>query len=50
MFDTVMDILRRKDYSVIESFALPAIKPLHGPVPRFLFGSAVGPYLEKSTG
>ncbi|MEW6670021.1 MAG: DEAD/DEAH box helicase, partial [Thermodesulfobacteriota bacterium] len=50
MYNTVIDLLRSNDYSVIESFALPATQPLHGPVPRFLFGSAVGPYLEQSTG
>jgi DEAD/DEAH box helicase domain-containing protein len=50
MYNAVRDLLNSNDYSLIESFTLPANQPLYGPVPRYLFVSRVGPYLEKSAG
>ncbi|MGH8195003.1 MAG: DEAD/DEAH box helicase [Woeseiaceae bacterium] len=46
MYESLRQILVSGDYSVVESFELPARPAIFRPVPRFLFESAVGQHLE----
>ena len=49
MFDTVRDILDSGDFSVVERFDLPERPARYASIPRFLFASCIGPYLDRQS-
>ncbi len=50
MYDALTNLLKSGAYSVVESFDLTPRSAVFRPVPRLLFGSAVGRYLEAGVG
>jgi DEAD/DEAH box helicase domain-containing protein len=49
MYQALMALLAEGDYSVAESFVLPARQARYRPIPRFLLDSRVGLYLRRAT-
>ena len=47
MYETVRNLLREADFSVVEAFELPERPARYAEIPQFLFDSRVGPWLEK---
>ena len=47
MYETVRSLLREADFSVVESFEVPERPAQYAQVPRFLFNTRVGAYLEE---
>jgi DEAD/DEAH box helicase domain-containing protein len=49
MYKALKDLLAKRDFSVIESFVLPPVRPAYGSVPPYLFQSTIGSFLDHST-
>ena len=47
MYKTIHNLLSQSEFSVVESFEIPGQPARFAKIPRFLFDSAVGPYLEQ---
>ncbi len=49
MFKVVRDILNSREFSVVERFNLPERSARYAPIPRFLFDSRTGLYLDRQS-
>ena len=47
MYETIRELLRSSEFSVIESFKIPERSARYAEIPRFLFNSSVGEYLNR---
>lgn len=47
MYDTLRSLLDGNQFSVVESFEISGRTARYAPIPRFLFESSVGPYLDR---
>ncbi len=50
MYGAMRSILREGAFPVVESFHIPAQPARHAPIPAFLFGTGIGPALQKRLG
>ena len=48
MYEAIRAALASDDFSLIEQFEVPGRAARHGPIPPFLFGSAVGNYIRDA--
>ena len=49
MYETLRDLLRGDEFSVVEQFEIPGRVARHAPIPRFLFNSRMGLHLDRQS-
>ena len=49
MYETLRDLLQDDKFAVVERFEIPGQGARHAPIPRFLFNSRIGLYLDRQS-